>query len=255
VTDKTSSSSTAFIPEGLNLSEFTLKTPTEIGYILRQLSQKHDLITISFDAGKHSFISTIIEADNKNRRFWFDVSNVPSLNESLLGSKRNIFVATPEGVKVQFSVNGHCHQTTYDGNEVFESAYPEELIKLQRRDAFRLSAPLSRPMHCQFAYSSNKTLDLLVRDISIGGIGLWLPLKSPKIEQMDVYPGCRVNLGNTFGVLEASLEIRSKRQVNHRGGPEYLLGCRFVNLASNTENSIQRFIAQLERERHQLAKK
>jgi c-di-GMP-binding flagellar brake protein YcgR len=90
-----------------------------------------------------------------------------------------------------------------------------------------------------------------LHDISIGGLGLWIS-GQVELQHMDVFHGCRVDLG-TFGMIEVSLEVRSRRQVTKRdGNVQTMLGMRFVNLPRSTENTLQRYIAQLERERHQL---
>lgn len=244
----------ALIPEGVDVSSYLLHTPVEIGFVLRSLAHKGDLVSIYFDHGQFAFLSTILDCDPKGQRFWFDVSSTEAINRAFLRSDHLVFAATPEGVRVQFVLHGGISEDSYDDRPAFVAGFPDDLIKLQRREYFRLDTPVGKPLVCKLRHPSGQVLELPLHDISIGGMGIWLAGQVP-IEQMDVFHGCRVDLGQ-LGVVEVSLEIRSKRQVTkHNGTVQTMLGTRFVNLPRQTENLLQRYIAQLERERHQLFRK
>lgn len=241
----------ALIPEGVDVSQFLLYTPMEIGFVLRALAQKNDLISIYFDHGRNSFLSTILDADSKQKRFWFDVSGTDAINRGLLRADHVVFVAAQEGVKIQFVLPGGVTMDSHDGHSAFSARFPDDLIKLQRREYFRLETPIGRPLVCRMPHPNGRILELPLHDISIGGVGLWMQ-GAVDIQQLDVFQGCRIDLG-TFGLVEVSLEIRSKRQVTKRDGTvQSMLGARFVDLPRQTENLLQRYMAQLERERHQL---
>ncbi|QDQ27491.1 hypothetical protein FNU76_14625 [Chitinimonas arctica] len=241
----------ALIPEGVDVSSYLLRTPMEIGFVLRSLAQKSDLVSIYFDHGQFAFLSTILECDPKTQRFWFDISGVDAINRAFLRSTHAVFAVAPEGVRIQFVLHGGVTEVAYDERPAFEAHFPDDLIKLQRREYFRLDTPIGRPLICKLRHPNGKVLDLPLHDISIGGMGLWMQ-GQVEVEQLDVFPGCRIDLG-TFGMVELTLEIRSKRQVTKRDGTvQTMLGTRFVDLPRQTENLLQRYIAQLERERHQL---
>ncbi len=223
----------------------------EIGYVLRSLEQKGDLISVYFDQGQNSFLSTVLTVDPKAQLFWFDISGVEAMNRSFLRADHIVFVAAPEGVKIQFVLDGNIELVDYDDKPAFVAHFPSDMIKLQRREYFRLQTPIGKPLVCKLPQTSGKVLSLPLHDISIGGMGLWVS-GQVEVEQMDIVHGCRVDLG-TFGVIDVTLEIRSKRQVTKRDGSvQTMVGTRFVDLPRNTENILQRYIAQLERERHQL---
>jgi len=253
LTDKDSQQAIALIPEGVDVSSYMLHTPIEIGYVLRSLSLKRDLVSIHFSHGTQSILSSILEVDVKAGRFWFDVSSINATNEALLATDRMVFVASPDGVKIQFVVNDAPSWSNVDGRAAFCSVLPDDMIKLQRREYFRLETPLGRPLICKVPLAG-KMQEMQMHDISIGGMGLWLPA-GVRVELMDIFQACRVDLG-TFGSIEVTLEVRSNRRVTRRsGGTQNMLGCQFVNLPRHTENVLQRYIAQLERERHQMTKK
>ncbi|WP_269532829.1 flagellar brake protein [Chitinimonas sp. BJYL2] len=239
------------IPEGVDVSNYLLHTPVEIGYVLRSLAQKPELISVYFDHGQFSYLSAILASDTKAQKFWFDLSAVDAINRALLRTDHIVFVAAPEGVRVQFVISGSVREDTHDDRPAFVANFPSDLIKLQRREYFRLNTPIGKPLICKMQHPNGKVLELPLHDVSIGGMGLWMS-GAVELEQLDVFPGCRVDLGS-FGVVEITLEIRSKRQVTRRDGTvQTMVGTRFVDLPRQVENVLQRFIAQLEREQHQL---
>lgn len=239
------------ISEGVDVSNYLLHTPMEIAYVLRSLEQKGDLVSVYFDHGENSFLSAILSVDPKSQRFWFDISGVEAVNRSFLRADHVVFAAAPEGVKIQFVIDSGVKMIDYDDHPAFEAHFPDDLIKLQRREYFRLETPIGRPLICKVPLPNGTILPLPLHDISIGGLGLWIS-GQVELQHMDVFHGCRVDLG-TFGMIEVSLEVRSRRQVTKRdGNVQTMLGMRFVNLPRSTENTLQRYIAQLERERHQL---
>ncbi|MFC4159481.1 flagellar brake protein [Chitinimonas lacunae] len=245
----------ALIPEGVDVSAYLLRTPLEIGYVLRTMAQKSELFTVYFDHGHNSMLTTLLDADSKAMRFWFDVSSSDAINRSLLRADRVVFAAAPEGVKVQFVLDGNIEFDEFEGQKAFVADFPADMIKLQRREFFRLETPVGKPLVCKLPHPSGRALDLTLHDISIGGIGLWYPGNAPNVEILDIFHNCQIDLA-TFGLISVSLEIRAKRRVTQRNGSTLtMLGCRFVNLPRQTENILQRYMAQLERERHQLLRK
>ncbi|PHV09731.1 hypothetical protein CSQ89_20105 [Chitinimonas sp. BJB300] len=245
------SASVEMIPAGVDVSGYLLRTPVEIGFVLRSLAQKGDLITIHFDHGQHSFLSAILGADTKQQCFWFDISGADAMNRALLRSDHVVFAAAPEGVKIQFVLVDSVSLDEYDERPAFIASFPEDLIKLQRREYFRLDTPIGRPLLCKLPHRNGTVYEFPLHDISVGGVGLWM--SGPvDVELMEVFPDCRIDLG-TFGMIEVRLEIRSMRQVTKRDGSiQTMVGTRFVELSRQTENLLQRYMAQLERERHQL---
>ena len=239
------------IAEGVDVSNYLLHTPMEIGFALRLLEQKGDLLSVYFDRGQNSFLTNILSVDTKAQSFWFDASASDAINRAFMRADHVVFAAAPDGVKIQFVLDSEVALLEYDGKPAFVANFPSDMIKLQRREFFRLQTPIGKPLICRMPIAGSAPLQLPLHDISIGGMGLWV-VGAVNVEQMDIVPNCIVELG-TFGVVEVTLEIRSKRQVTKRDGTvQTMLGTRFVDLPRNTENVLQRYIAQLERERHQL---
>ncbi|KAF0812851.1 Flagellar brake protein YcgR [Andreprevotia sp. IGB-42] len=239
------------IPEGADIAPYRLENPLEVGAVLRQLASRGDFITVYFNEGQRFLLSRVLEVDIKGRTFCFDWGGQEATNRALLQSGRKLFVAMPDGVKVQFSVND-VSQQDFEGKPAFMSPFPADLIKLQRREFFRLETPLGKPYKASFTLPDGSRHAINLHDLSLGGVGLSASAKDGVLIDLgQTLPQVQMDLGSG-GVLVADLEVRSKRAYHTNLGEQFHIGCRFVNLSRAAEANLQRLMAQLERERKAL---
>ncbi|MBS1156713.1 MAG: hypothetical protein H6R07_2637 [Proteobacteria bacterium] len=240
------------IPESEDIGPYRLSSPVEVGFVLRSLAQRADFVTVYFNSGRDLLLTRILDANLKAREFIFDLSGHRASNVALQRVEKAVFVAMPEGVKVQFST-GPIREISYEGEPAFAAPFPPDLIKLQRREFFRLVTPRSNPYICRLPLKSDDPVRLEVHDISLGGAGMWFPAASigkidigMKFQQVmfDFGPG---------GVMRVDVEVRNCRPVvNRQGQTQYIVGVRFSNMSRAQEASLQKLISLLERERKAL---
>ncbi len=239
------------IADNIDISAFTLKMPVEIGYVLRTLSQRNEFVTIFFNNGAQSMLSTIIDVDTKAQTLLLDWGSVDSINRQLMASERALCVSAPDGVKVQFVLK-NLKQSSFLGKPAFLAAFPPDLIKLQRREFFRVETPITKPIKLRLAQPDGRYEEYALHDVSLGGVGIWLPAAHPGFELGSQFDNCLIDLG-MFGQLKTTIEIRSVREIIQKNGNvQKHAGCHFVGLSSQQETLLQRYIAQLERERNLL---
>ncbi|GAB7127583.1 flagellar brake protein [Silvimonas sp. JCM 19000] len=240
------------VAEGEDIGPYQLTNPLEIGAVLRQLVLRGDNVTIYFAHGRQLMLSRLLAVDVPKRELVLDVGGHEETNKALLNSDRNIIVGTPDGVKIQF-VLSKIRPTRFDGSPAFAAAFPTDLIKLQRREFFRIETPLTRPYICEVTLPEGKRVGLELHDLSLGGIGAWaLPQVALPLVPGMVLERAQLELGPN-GMLQVDLEMRSKRVTVRGSGQEiYLVGFKFVNTSRAGEATLQRLMAQLERERKAL---
>ena len=89
-----------------------------------------------------------------------------------------------------------------------------------------------------------------VVDISGGGIGVLVPPRGLALSPDMVFDGCSLLLPE-FGDISTRLKIRNMFQVTNRNGMTMMrAGCQFVDLPRGAENTIQKYILKIERERN-----
>ncbi|GLS04515.1 flagellar brake protein YcgR [Chitiniphilus shinanonensis] len=234
------------------IGRYRLSNPLEVGAVLRQLQNRADFLTVHFAHGKQLLLTRILMVDVPGRKFCFDWAGQDALNRALLSSDRNVCVAAPDGVKVQFVI-GRPREARIDGRPAFLSAFPEDLVKLQRREYFRIETPLANPFICHITTRDGHRLSLELHDLSLGGVGLWAsPVAARQLERGTRLEDAVIELG-AAGTVQVDIEVCSQRAMLSRSGEErFHLGCRFLNLTRSAEAGVQRLMAQLERERKAL---
>lgn len=234
-------------------SKYMLHSRTEILYILRSMVKKSCMTTVFFDQGRNFFLTAIIEVDERQNRIVLDCGSDKEVNQRALQTPRLLCTANLDKVKIQFSLNG-LQSIQSGGHPAFSAKLPEVLLRLQRREYFRLDTPQGNPILCHVKVRNQNNvqaaMDLPLVDISGGGVGLMVPLSAESYFPIgSAIAGARIDIPEE-GVIQIDLAVRNAFRVTMRNGNQHLrVGCEFINLPGNRLNMIQRYITRVERER------
>ena len=229
----------------------TLHNRREIAFQLRAMIKRGDRLSILFQEGKQSFLSVLIDVSDENDALYFDIGGSPEINQAFLKTTHSTFTTFVDGIRVQFQA-AQGRETRLGGERIFAVPLPKSMLRLQRREVFRLQLPTSKPYTCRIRRGKPDELLLPVHDISVGGVGFHAskPLSYEPLEKLE---NCWLDLAES-GMLQLVLEVRYVREMESRTGkPFWHLGCRFVDLPPASETLIQRFMARIEAERRALA--
>lgn len=229
----------------------TLRGRREILFQLRNLIRQNARVSVTFDEGRQSFLTVLIDALEENDALYFDIGGSEETNRAFLKAERSQFATVVEGIRLQFSVK-QASVVTLRGERVFAVILPKAMLRLQRREAFRLQLPSSKPYICRIRRGSSEECALPIYDISVSGLGI-LVAEPLAYEPMEMLENCWIDLRES-GMLTVSLEVRYILAKDSRGGKVlWHMGCSFVNLSPANETLIQRFMARIEVERRALS--
>lgn len=229
----------------------TLRNRREIVFQLRSLIKRGDRVSVVFQEGRQSFLTVLIDVSEENDQLYFDIGGSIETNQAFLRADRSTFSTNVDGIHIQFSVKA-CQEMMVYGERVFAVSLPKNMLRLQRREFFRLQLPTSKPYTCRTHRGTAREEALPLHDISVGGIGI-LSVQPLNYEQMEVLESCWIDLRES-GMLNVALEVRYVNAVESRTGkPLWHMGCKFVKLSPANETLIQRFMARIEAERHALS--
>ena len=229
----------------------TLHNRREIAYQLRGMVKRGDRVSVLFQEGRQSFLTVLIDVSEADGLIYFDIGGSPETNQAYLKAAHSTFTTHIDGIRLQFSV-GPGKETRFGGERVFAVPLPKSLLRLQRREVFRLALPSAKPYTCGIRRGKPDEILLPMHDLSIGGIGIHAQqeLDYSPLEKLE---NCWLDLGDS-GMLQVTLEVRYLRPLESRSGkPLWHLGCRFVDLPPAAETQIQRFMARIEAERRALS--
>ncbi len=231
--------------------QYMLQAKAEIVAVLRSLIQRRALISAYFDDARSFLLTSLLafEGDSLLLEFGRD----DEVNRQALLTDQLVLTATVDKVKVQFRL-ARLVETRYAGRPAFAAALPDKVLRLQRREYFRLTTPIAKPVRfsatIKRADRSVMTIDASLLDISGGGVGLMAtPALAALLPRGCVLADCRMSLPDE-GLLIANLCVRNKYDVTTRSGSRYVrIGCEFIALPGARMSMVQRYITRVERER------
>lgn len=231
-------------------SQFMLRTPGEIRLVLRGLFDKVAQVTVFFNEGKDMLLTTLAKVGDDHLILDFGPSS--EMNRKALEAPKHFCVASLDKVRVQFILREFV-AADYEGRPSFRCALPDEVLRLQRREYYRLVTPIMRPLKCfmpiPFAEGEIYLHDASVFDISGGGVGLSAPPPNIPFDVDMSFDGCRIELPEV-GSVSGTLQVRSLFAITLRSGAQVQrAGCEFVKLPGPMQTLIQRYIIKVERER------
>jgi c-di-GMP-binding flagellar brake protein YcgR len=228
----------------------TMTGRREIVSQLRGLIKQGETVSVSFDGGRQSFLTVLIDVSRDENHLYFDVSGGDDINSAFLRADRCIFTSMVGGIRIQFPAT-QAREATLRGELVLAVALPTSLLRLQRRDVFRVQLPSTTPYICRIRRGSTQEKALPLHDLSIGGVGI-LSTEKLEFEPLERLENCWIDLRDT-GALALTLEVRYITPLEGRTGkPLWHMGCQFIKLSALNETLIQRFMGRIETERRAL---
>lgn len=230
-----------------DLSRYMVHHAPEIERVLRGMANDRTLVTLYGDSGSHFVLSTIVDVDPAANALYLEWGPDMRQNQAILDSEDAVVTAVHERVRVQFMSRG-VTRVDRSGDALFKLELPARLLRLQRREGYRLLTSLTHPLQCSFDLGGQE-LETVVTDISVGGLGLLYQPGGEQLVQGKVYGGCRLHLPDIPPLL-VNLDVRTAYEETMKNGLLALrAGCQFADLSPGSEAAVQRYIFKVERER------
>lgn len=231
-----------------DIEAFTIISKSEIAFYLNQLINDQEPLTVMFDEGRESLLTMALHLDDARAQLILDWGGSDSVNQKLLRAASTTVVANPQGVRNLFHT-GALRSTTYQGRPAFSCAVPAKYIRLQRRDCFRLTLPISQRLTCKVSLptaAGEKPFTLSVVDICVSGVGLEVKgVVEPELGQ--ILATVSIDLGK-LGVIRPDLEVRFVGPITRGSETMTRIGCRFAKLGRGEDILVQRLITQIQRD-------
>lgn len=228
-------------------SPYWVRSSVEVRYALNELRKARATLTCELPQGGDSFTTEILSATDDSGL----VLDVPPLQAQLDAAQRAskvVLRTASAGVKIDFELE-RLSVTNWENGPALRAPLPARILKVQRRNFFRIAVPKSRPVACVITAPGVKPFAYPILDIGLGGVALFSGEGEPTLQEGKTYDKCKIALPET-GNLEPKLLVRhvaiirpANRPISHR------YGCEFVDLPGPLEALIQRFVLLLERDR------
>lgn len=231
--------------QGDDHGRYRLDSPAEITHYLRQLRDRASLVSLYLDGRVVGPPSVLLAVEQDSLLIDCDLATTDSLSE-----KSEITVATSlDRVRIQFHAL-RPRRASFHGHPALSVDLPKAMLRLQRRDFYRLTTPTQPALRCRLAIDPERSqwLETQILDISVGGVAIMIPPANHPFLVDTQFPSCRVAVPG--GTIDAGLRIRNRFVVTLPGAGTVLrAGCQFDDLSGTMGNLLQRYILNLERSR------
>ncbi|WP_293780321.1 flagellar brake protein [uncultured Oxalicibacterium sp.] len=237
--------------ENEDMNPFRVTSRREIIALLRSIGERNQLVRMVLNQGADTVVTSILDVDDSNDTVLLDCAPTQFMNERVLESQKLSFETMLDSIRILFST-GEAESCEHEGLPAFIVPLPDYMIRLQRREFYRVQTPVTNPVLCTIPVKTESEPMPVVAslyNISAGGIALMDDKKLIDSTFGRVYDNCRIDLPT--GPVAVSLQIRNVLELSlPNGRSTHRLGCQFINPSNAAMAAIQKYITKLERDRN-----
>lgn len=236
-----------------DLSRYHLRSRREIVSLLRGVAARNQLVRVETNNGADSAVTSILEVDDARGLVIIDRAPGETTNQRLLDGQDLAFETVLDNIRILFSAT-HVQSCIHDDRPALCIPIPEHVVRLQRRDFYRVMVPIGASVRCTIRVAGPgggpaEPVALPLFNVSGGGIAVVDEKKVVPAEIGTDYKNCRIDLPG--GPVEVTLRLMNARDLTLSNGKHIRrLGFMFVDLPNSTLAAIQRYITKLEREQN-----
>jgi c-di-GMP-binding flagellar brake protein YcgR len=229
---------------------FQVHDRLEILGLMRALVERRALVTVVYSGGSLFFVSAVLAVLAERDELIVDRGPDDETNKRVLASARLTLATLLDNIRVQFHAYSVA-ETLFEGRPALRLPLPEAVMRLQRREYYRLRVPRATGSCCELRPNPadpGAAARLPLYDISCGGLALvdWPDGGAPETHR--IYRDCRLQL-SPGEVISTDLEVVYVLDRTDADGTRVRrCGARFVDMPGMVMTRIQRYITRIERE-------
>ncbi|HEY4542311.1 MAG TPA: flagellar brake protein [Noviherbaspirillum sp.] len=238
-----------------DVSPYQVHSRREIIALLRAMQERNQLVSIQSDGGAEAVVTSVLAIDEENNMVVLDRAPSNLVNQRILDSDNVSFETVLDNIRILF-FSGQVHECLYDNLPALYIPIPATLVRLQRREDYRVPTPVGNPWRCTIKIppddsgTTGTTVVVTLKDISCGGVAIVDEKKVLDNTIGRIYEHCCVDIPGG-SPLQLKLQIRNSADLTLSSGRTIRkLGCMFIDLPNSLLSAIQRHITKLERERN-----
>lgn len=224
-----------------------IDSPKEIEFLLRNIATKQAQVALHYADGSHCLLTAMLGVDNDS--IWIERSTKHEVNAAILQDANPVLVSSHLRVKVQFET-GPAALAKFGDKEAFRFPLPASLLRLQRREYFRLPTPDVNPLKCIIPvpdHPQGHRKEITIMDISVGGAALTCAEDDIELIPGETYGDCRIDLPG-FGTISGTLIVRNWAVLTAANGQNYKrAGCELLDMDNPSVTLLNRYIMHMQR--------
>ena len=232
-----------------DLEPYQVVSRREINLLLTGIQSDRQLVKMIYSKDGDSIVTSILDVDQDNNRIIFDCAPKEEQNQKIAAQLSFSFDTMHQKVRIMFFAD-HIERCTFEGKPAFSMPIPSTLVRLQRREVYRVRVPRTNIVIPFITETGVEDVTVYLQDLSLGGVGFLDETQKLDHTVGKHYENCRITLADKSVVI-ATLEVRNSQEISLANGKIMRrFGCQFVDLPNNTKLGLQRLITKIEREQN-----
>jgi len=232
--------------------DYEVESRREIVALLRQISEKNQLIRLLVKGEADVCVTSLLAVDPDNGTIVLDRSVSQEQNARIVAASKVMCETSLDKIRILFRLQG-LHETRFEGSIALAAEIPASLIRLQRREFYRMPTPVTNPVKATVPLPQalgGGSAVFPLSDISCGGVALLDNKYQLGTTIGETIANCRIEIPD-IGPVTTSLQIRNALEMTLLNNKTTRrLGCQFVDISRGNMAAVQRYITKLERERN-----
>ncbi len=235
-----------------NWHDYEVESRREIVALLRQISEKNQLIRLLVKGEADVCVTSLLHVDPDSDTIILDRSVNLEQNARIVAAQQVRCETSLDKIRILFGLE-NLRETSFEGGNALRADLPASLIRLQRREYYRMPTPLTNPVRATIPLPpelGGGSAEFPLADISCGGIAIFDNKHQLGTTIGATFSNCRMELPDV-GVVTCSLQIRNSLDMTLLNNKTTRrLGCQFIDISRANLAGVQRYITKLERERN-----
>lgn len=222
--------------------EFNLTEPEDIYGTLRKLVLMGKPVTVHIDGGIDTYSTVITETDLKSRSFFMDKIYPYSGNDLIRAGHRFSIECDTDGVYIKFRMTGRLMFQPQKGQ--YRAEFPESLLYLQRRNAYRVNIPLSHDIRLRLQMSDQEG-DLTGTLVDLSSSGFKAQFKGnakKRIQEQGLFSVARLRFNRKHD-MDCSLKAHHA-ELTERNDTQ--VGFEFISVSGTAQRYIDKLVSELQ---------
>ena len=234
-----------------DIEKYFLHSKGEIVQKLKLLAKSKSALTGYFNNGNDFFLTSIIDVLRDKNILVLDINRDKNLNDKITQSKRIVFKAKHLGITAQFNTDS-IQTAKFQGQQFLACVIPDDLLWVQRREAFRAHIPINNNAVCQTKDKDGELSEFRMIDVSGGGIALADENFSLQVEAGDEFNNVNLIFNDELSCT-TNITVQNTLPLNFNSpSAGQRIGCKFNALKTDFAADLQRYINQLDSQSRQI---
>jgi len=228
-----------------DVGPYLIHSRREIAALLRRLADRHELVRMIFADGEEALATAVLEVGDDY--VIIDTARDPAQIERILASDSISFDTTLEKIRIAFFAK-QATACMHDARPALRIALPDTMIRLQRREHYRVLSP-----RCSIQISHDAgppPVSFAVQNVSAGGLALMDDDQLLDATQGAEYNNCGLQLPGAQNIVVNLCVMNYCELTLYNGRVARRLGCAFINPSAATLALVQRYVSKLERDQN-----